>query len=952
MTNVARSKRAASQNRYKFEAALSFAGEDRTHAESLFRELKRSGIRVFYDSDSQATLWGKDSREFEKIYSSQTRYVIPFISKSYVRKDWTRFEFDTAKREQKKRRSEFILPVRLDDSRLLGLPDEVVTIDARERSIAQIARLVIEKCRSIRSGNTDNRQRAIRNISINLLAPEARRALGIIAAAAIPLPLKYFEKLLPKYDWRRVIRTLRTAGFIDKNEIFLRLNKSASQVAQADPEERRRSTEAWIDRLRPLRSHTDMAVLLSLHLLTALRFEEAARAAVDIAQYTSLGFWNQAYVALLSRLARRRAFSKMTRRTQLELLNSLGIRLCEAGRHGEALRRFAQLNRLSRKYRNSWGIGQSLINSGVAAGGLCDQAKAEKFNTFAAAHARRSGDRILLGRALSNLAQLLEDRDLSRAESLLEESLRVKAEAGDMQGLAAGSAVRGAFAVARRDFTLAAHWYKESSRAAAHLGLRYEQALSTYNHGRALQDGGKMPAALRLYEKARRLAADDQYGDILVLSLNALGAGAFKIRQYGKVESIAQELLAVAARTKNREYELTACHMLAVCSLIRRGKLQSAAKFSATIKKARAYDAQEWVIRSMIDSTRERTRKGIGSPDLIRLRRMANAEAASRHQNIAAGIWKMVAGVSAFRGKDDDALNAYSAAEKCLSLRPDAIASKLGLYREWFGCAWRARRYEEAIKILRTMEDAARRNGFSADAIAAMDQRGICLQELGKHADAEALHRAAAAEAKKLGSDAQQEGSLNNLGEALRFLGRNEEALRVLDDSEKISRRARRLESAISTSHNRALALEALSRFEEAGRVLRRCQNEAGKHLFWYEHVRAKEGLAHLAWSKGKVVTALNLYRQTMREAHRRGVRALEPRIALNLSRLLSTQKEPKAGLRLLEKFRLQFVQFVDAHLYFPNSRRFVRAMRAPAGGCCGMERGKEPRQDQRRRRC
>ena len=915
--SLTRGKSARSSRRYKFEAALSFAGEDRTHAESLFRELRKRGLRVFYDTDRQASLWGKDSREFEQIYSSQTRYVIPFISKSYVQKDWTQFEFDTAKREQKKRGSEFILPVRLDDSRLLGLPDQVVIIDARERSIAQIARLVIEKCHAIRSRNPDNRQRTIRNISVNLLAPEARRALGLIAAAAVPLPVKYFEKLLPKYNWRRLIRTLRRAGLVHHNENFLRLSKPASQAMRADPEERKRSTEAWIDRLRPLGSHIDMAVFLSLHLLTALRFEEAGRAAVDVAQYTSLGFWNQVYLALLSRLARRRAFSKMTRGTQVQLLNSLGIRLCEAGRHREALRRFAQLNQLSRKYRNSWGVGQSLINAGVAAVGLGDQGKAEKFYASATAHAKRSRDQMLLGRALSNLAQLCENRDLGRAESLLEESLKAKAAARDLQGLAVGSAVRGAFAVTRGDFALAAHWYGEASRAAARLGLRYEHALCTYNHGRALQDGGRMAAALRLYEKARRLAADDDYGDILVLSLNALGAGAFETRQYRKVESVARELLAVAARTKNREYELSAFHMLAVSSLTRRGKLQSAAKFRATINRARAYDAPEWVIRCIIDSTRERTRRGIGSPDLARLRRTANAEAAAGHQRIAAGLWKMVGRNSAFTDNERDASSAYAAAEKCLSLSPDSAAAKLELYREWYGRSWQARRYGEAIKLLGILEDAAKQSGFKAEVVAAMDQRGVCLQELGKHADAEALHRASATAAERLGNDHQQERSLNNLGETLRFLGRDEEAVRVLGDSEKISRRARRLESAISTAHNRALALESLGKFEEAGRTLRHCRDEAANHLFWYEHVRAREGLANLAWTKGKVLTALHLYQQVMSEARKRGIRALEPRIALNLSRLLSARKEWRAGLRLLEKFRPQFDQFVNAHLYF-----------------------------------
>ena len=65
------------------------------------------------------------------------------------------------------------------------------------------------------------------------------------------------------------------------------------------------------------------------------------------------------------------------------------------------------------------------------------------------------------------------------------------------------------------------------------------------------------------------------------------------------------------------------------------------------------------------------------------------------------------------------------------------------------------------------------------------------------------------------------------------------------------------------------------------------------------------------------LVTAIRLYRLAMREARKRGVRALEPRIALNLSRLLSTRGESKAGLRLLEKFGPEFDQFVDARLYF-----------------------------------
>jgi hypothetical protein len=51
-----------------------------------------------------------------------------------------------AQDEQKKRRAEFILPVRLDDSRLLGLNDNVIRLDARQTSVEHIAQLFADKC--------------------------------------------------------------------------------------------------------------------------------------------------------------------------------------------------------------------------------------------------------------------------------------------------------------------------------------------------------------------------------------------------------------------------------------------------------------------------------------------------------------------------------------------------------------------------------------------------------------------------------------------------------------------------------------------------------------------------------------------------------------------------------------------------------------------------------------
>jgi len=46
------------------------------------------------------------------------------ISKHYIGREWTQWEFETAKREARKRKRDFLLPIRLDDSRQFGLADD------------------------------------------------------------------------------------------------------------------------------------------------------------------------------------------------------------------------------------------------------------------------------------------------------------------------------------------------------------------------------------------------------------------------------------------------------------------------------------------------------------------------------------------------------------------------------------------------------------------------------------------------------------------------------------------------------------------------------------------------------------------------------------------------------------------------------------------------------------
>lgn len=115
---------------FEYDVALSFAGEDREIAEKLANKFRSVDIRVFYDEFYKAKLWGKNlSQYFKKVYGSKTRYVMPLISQYYPVKDWTNFEFSIARDEAKTRKTEFILPVRLDNTGIYGLKDNIAYID-------------------------------------------------------------------------------------------------------------------------------------------------------------------------------------------------------------------------------------------------------------------------------------------------------------------------------------------------------------------------------------------------------------------------------------------------------------------------------------------------------------------------------------------------------------------------------------------------------------------------------------------------------------------------------------------------------------------------------------------------------------------------------------------------------------------------------------------------------
>jgi len=104
-----------------FDLAFSFAGEDREYVEAVKNACVKLGLSVYYDKDRKIDQWGKSFiGEQRKVYSGyKTRHFVPFISEYYFAKPIPTDEFRSALMESTKR-SQYILPVKLDGSKVLA----------------------------------------------------------------------------------------------------------------------------------------------------------------------------------------------------------------------------------------------------------------------------------------------------------------------------------------------------------------------------------------------------------------------------------------------------------------------------------------------------------------------------------------------------------------------------------------------------------------------------------------------------------------------------------------------------------------------------------------------------------------------------------------------------------------------------------------------------------------
>ena len=139
----------------RFLVAFSFAGEQRdlvrTVAEAV--EKKLGAEKVFFDEWFEYYIAGHDADlKLQDIYGEKCALAVVCISEHYGDKPWSQAEYEAirarlmkARASRDKRHLEAILPIRVGDGEVRGIPFTTIVPDIRKKSIEEAAKLIIDR---------------------------------------------------------------------------------------------------------------------------------------------------------------------------------------------------------------------------------------------------------------------------------------------------------------------------------------------------------------------------------------------------------------------------------------------------------------------------------------------------------------------------------------------------------------------------------------------------------------------------------------------------------------------------------------------------------------------------------------------------------------------------------------------------------------------------------------
>jgi hypothetical protein len=140
----------------KFQVAFSFAGEQRDLVRSIAEAVEQSlgPSSVFLDEWFEYYLAGHDGDlKLQKIYSQQCELVVVCVSERYGGKTWTQTEHEAIRARLMEARKtgagDQILPIRVGEGNIEGIPVNAIIPDVRRMTLVQAAEMIVSRFRLI-----------------------------------------------------------------------------------------------------------------------------------------------------------------------------------------------------------------------------------------------------------------------------------------------------------------------------------------------------------------------------------------------------------------------------------------------------------------------------------------------------------------------------------------------------------------------------------------------------------------------------------------------------------------------------------------------------------------------------------------------------------------------------------------------------------------------------------
>ena len=904
---------------FEYDVALSFAGEDRGPAKKLSQLIANDGHSVFFDENRRAHLWGKDAKEFERIYSKASRFVISFISSHYREKDWTQWEFDTARREAKKRQETFFLPIRVDNTPMFGLSSHTNYQDLRSVSLEEIAsdfNTIMQGVKSSRSSST----RSTASGNIPLLPGFRRRVLGLIATSGVPLQVSLYRRLFPSINWASEIKALKRTELLKTNDDALEVPASIKRVFRKDRTEEESLHKSWLEALAPLGDHIDIPALQALHLSHLKQFDEAVSVVSRAVESMQIGWWTSIYTTLLEGLTDNRLLTQLSKPSRVRLYNTLALSCSQQGEDEKAIQWFRELRRYAKQVKDNWGIGQSYINQGVSEHNLGNDVTSAKMYRSAIKHARETKDNLLLGRALPNLAQLLFKDQPDEAKALLEESLEVRKKAKDQYGQIASIISMGNLHVARQQYKSAQKYFQRAIGLSQKWDSPYQEAYATINNAGSVSDAGNHKGAILQYRQARVIAKKLHFNDLLSLVEEGLANAFYALGQYKHAARSYRNLFKIHLDEGEIREAITALHDTGICELKSKDYSKAADCFRSALRKGRNIHNHEWIAQCLVNLTAARHSDQLTTSAITELMKRAWNEQRKGHFSIAAIIWKFAAAEQIEHPKQiqaelPESLNQY---HTCIA-KSDPVLQReeIDAWAMTHAWRWKQQDYQGCIEALMKMEEVAEKTKTIQARIHSIDTQGICYQELQQYDTAIKLHQKALKLAQGAGLDAQISSSSNNLGEAFRRSGKTSRAIQCFQQSEASADCIGDHESELRSKFNRVQALLESGEENTSESLLISCRDIAKRNKICPDYIRAWEELGNLSADQQRYGSAERRYRRALAEAKKFGQQELITRITHNLATTLANRGKHTEALKTLRPHSNFFGDLEDGSFYY-----------------------------------